>query len=272
MKNIEMIRNWLFFVLALIVFNACVPAKKLMYLQNGEELKNRRAIPKDTVLRTRDLSIQEYRIQPLDILSVGFETLSDENDAFDFLGKLSAQGRLSGNVTAGTAATGIVVSIDGDIEFAVLGKIKVAGLTIFEAQDSLKAIASKYVPGVIVRVRMLNFRYTVLGEVNGERTVISATTRLTMMEAIGQAGGFGELADRSSIKVIRQNNDKAEIFYVNLLKEEYIESPYFYIQQNDILIVPALKQRTFKRYFTSNLGIITTTISFAFLIYALTTR
>jgi polysaccharide export outer membrane protein len=93
-----------------------------------------------------------------------------------------------------------------------------------------------------------------------------------MMEAIGQAGGFGELADRSNIKVIRQNNDKAEIFYVNLLKEQYLESPYFYIQQNDILIVPPLKQRTFKRYFTSNLGIITTTISFAFLIYALTTR
>jgi polysaccharide export outer membrane protein len=119
---------------------------------------------------------------------------------------------------------------------------------------------------------MLNFRFTVLGEVNGEKTVVSANTRLTMMEAIGQAGGLGELADRSHVKVIRQNGDKAEIFYVNLLKEDYLESPYYYVQQNDILIVPPIKQRTFRRYFTSNIGIVTSAISFVLLIYTLSTR
>ena len=213
------------------------------------------------------LNVQEYRIQPLDILSVTFETLSDENDAFDFLSKLAIQqGRTGG---ANAAANGIVVNTEGFIEFAVLGDIKVAGLTVFEAQDTIKAVASKFIPDVIVRVRMLNFRFTVLGEVNGEKTVISPTTRLTMMEAIGQAGGLGELADRSRVKVIRQNGNEAEIFYVNLLEEDYLESPYYYVQQNDVIIVPPLKQRTFRSYFTSNLGIITTTISFVLLIYTL---
>jgi len=154
----------------------------------------------------------------------------------------------------------------------VLGKIKVGGMTLFQAQDSIQAIASKYIPDVIVRLRMLNFRFTVLGEVNGEKTVISSNTRLTMAEAIGQSGGLGEIADRSHIKVIRQNGDRAEIFYVNLLKEEYLESPFYYIQQNDVIIVPPLKQRTFRRYFTGNLGIITSTLSFALLIYTLSTR
>lgn len=272
MKNLLMVRIWLVFGIALVVFNACVPAKKLVYLQNEDELKNRKAIPTDTVLRSHELDIQEYRIQPLDILSVGFETLSDENDAFDFLTRLSAQNRSGGNVAAGTAASGIVVNVDGDIEFPVLGRIRVSGLTVFEAQDSIKAVAAEFIPDVIVRVRMLNFRFTVLGEVNGEQTVTSFTTRLTMMEAIGQAGGFGELADRSRVKVIRQHNNNAEIFYVNLLEEKYLQSPYYYVQQNDVLIVPPLKQRTFKRYFTSNLGIITTTLSFGFLIYSLSTR
>lgn len=272
MKNIEMIRNWLFFGLALIVFNGCVPARKLVYLQKDEELKERKEIPTDTILRSHALDIQEYRIQPLDILSIAFETLSDENDAFDFLGKLSSQSRGGGSAAVGAAATGIVVNIEGEVEFPVLGSIRVSGLTLFQAQDSIKMIASKFVPDVIVRVRMLNFRFTVLGEVNGEKTVTSLTTRLTMMEAIGQAGGFGELADRSRVKVIRQTNNKAEIFYVNLLKEEYLESPYYYIQQNDVMIVPPLKQRTFRRYFTSNIGIITTTISFAILIYSLSIR
>jgi polysaccharide biosynthesis/export protein len=270
MKNIEMVRIWLIFAIALIVFNACVPAKKITYLQEGDELKHRSEVPKDTILRTHQLSIREYRIQPLDILSIGFETLSDENNAFDFLSKLSAQGGAGGgNAGANAAATGIVVNTEGDVEFAVLGKIKVAGLTVFQAQDSIKARASQYIPDVIVRVRMLNFRFTVLGEVNGEKTVISTNTRLTMMEAIGLSGGMGEYADRSHVKVIRQNGDRAEIFYVNLLKEEYLESPFYYVQQNDVVIVPPLKQRTFRRYFVGNLGIITSIISFGLLLYTL---
>ena len=106
-----MIRNWLFFGLALMVFNACVPAKKLVYLQKEDELKKRKDIPTDTILRSHALDIKEYRIQPLDVLSVSFETLSDENDAFDFLSKLAVQqGRTSG---ANAAANGIVVNTEG---------------------------------------------------------------------------------------------------------------------------------------------------------------
>lgn len=269
---IRMVRIWLLLGIVWIIFNGCVPAKKLVYLQDGNELNRKKEIPKDSILRSRSLSISEYRIQPLDILSITFETLSEENDAFDFLSKLSTQGRGTGNVAAAAAMSGIVVNIDGNIEFAVLGKIKLAGLTIFQAEDAIRKVASQYVPDVIVRVRMLNFRYTVLGEVNGEKTVTSTTTRLTMMEAIGQAGGLSELADRSHVKVIRQNGTSAQIFYVNLLKEEYLESPYYYVQQNDVIVVPPIKQRTFRRYFTGNLAIITSTISFALLIYTLSTR
>jgi polysaccharide biosynthesis/export protein len=262
-----MIRIWLFFGLSLILFGSCVPAKKLMYLQNGDELKQRKMIPKDTVVRRLDLNIQENRIQPLDNINVQFETLNDENDDFDFLAKLAPQSRTN-NSTIG----GIIVDMEGNVEFAVLGKIKVAGLNIFQAADSIKRVAQKYIPDAIVRVRMLNFRFTVLGEVNAEATIVSPNTRLTMTEAIGLAGGLGEFADRSHVKVVRQNGDRAEIFYVNLLKEEYLESKYFYIQQNDVLIVPPIKQRTFRRYFSGNLGIITSTLSFGLLIYTLSTR
>jgi polysaccharide export outer membrane protein len=121
------------------------------------------------------------------------------------------------------------------LEYPVLGKIKVAGLTLFQAKDSIQARAARYVADVVVGVRMLNFRFTVLGEVNGEQTVVSFNTRLTMMEAIGLSGGFGELADRSLVKVVRQNENTTEIYYLDLLKEEFIESPHYYVQQNDII-------------------------------------
>lgn len=93
-----------------------------------------------------------------------------------------------------------------------------------------------------------------------------------MMEAIGLSGGFGELADRSAVKVIRQNGALTEIYYVDLLNENFLESPYYYVQQNDVIIVPPLKQRTFRKYFVGNLGILTTTISFALLIITLSNR
>lgn len=261
---------WLFFGVALIINTSCVPNRKLVYLQEND-LKRRNTIPKDTVLRSHPLSIQEYRIQPLDILSINFETLSAENDAFDFLQKLSPQSRMAGgNINANALLNGIVVNTKGEIEYPVLGAIHLEGLSIFQAEDSIRLIAMRYVPDVIVRVRMLNFRFTVLGEVNGEKTVVSSNPRLTMMEAIGQSGGFGELADRSHVKVLRQNGDQTEVFYINLLKEDYIESPYYFVQQNDVIIVPPLKQRPFRKYFTNNLAVITSTLSFGLFVITLT--
>jgi polysaccharide biosynthesis/export protein len=268
--NFNMVRTLSFLLLVSVAISGCVPNRKLVYLQK-DDLTNRKKIARDTVLRTHQLDIREYKIQPLDILSINFETLSDENDAFDFLQKLSPQTRTGGgNVGANAALTGILVDVDGSIEYPVLGRISMAGLSIFQAQDSLRRFASRYVPDVIVRVRMLNFRFTVLGEVVSEKTVVSNNTRLTMMEAIGQAGGFGELADRSLVKVIRQKGNQTEVYYINLLEEDYLESPFYYVQQNDVIIVPPLRQRPFRRYFTNNMAVISSSISLALFIITLT--
>ena len=170
------------------------------------------------------------------------------------------------------ALGGIMVDTEGDVKYPVLGKIKLAGLTLFEAEDTLQSIALQYLPDVTVRVRMLNFRFTVLGEVNVEQVVTALNPRLTMSEAIGMAGGFGELADRSHVKVIRQKGTSTEIFYIDLLKEDFLESQNYYVQQNDVIIVPPLKQRPFRRYFTTNLAVISSALSFVFLVTSLATR
>jgi polysaccharide export outer membrane protein len=264
-----MTRSLFFVGVILLLLGACVPARKLVYLQEDDELKHRKDIARDTTLRTRELDIIEYRIQPLDLLNINFETLGDESDRFDFLAKISPQMRGGGGAGGAAALNGVLVDKEGNVEYAVLGKIHVGGLTLFQAQDSIRAVASQYIADVVVRVRMLNFRFTVLGEVNGEQTTVSSNTRITMMEAIGLTGGFGELADRSFVKVVRQKGEIVEIFYLDLLKEEFIESDRFFVQQNDIIIVSPLKQRTFRRYWISNLGIITATISFAALMISL---
>lgn len=253
--------------LLLVVFLAasCVPNKKITYLQEGDELQERQEIPLDTVVRVHDLDVQEYRIQPLDMLQIRFETITDAE--FDFFSRVNAQnmrnngGGGGGNNNNNNNNLGVLVDTEGRIEYPVIGSVKVAGLTVFEAEDTLQSLANRYLKDVVVRIRLQNFRFTVLGEVRGEKVVVSNNTRVTFMEAIGMAGGLGELADRSLIKVIRQEEDKANVFYLNLLEEDFIESNNFYVQQNDIIIVPPLKQRTFKTYWTSNLGIIVTTVT-----------
>ncbi|MCZ8022769.1 MAG: polysaccharide biosynthesis/export family protein [Cyclobacteriaceae bacterium] len=261
-------KNILIPVLMLLLLASCVPNRKILNLQKGDVNKN---IPKkDTILRTYDMVINEYKIQPLDMLNIQFETLSEDNNAFDFLDKLAPQALGGGGQGNMLALNGIFVNPEGYVAYPVLGKIKVAGLTIFEAEREIGKVAAQYVPDVVVRVRMLNFRFTIMGEVNlGERVLVANNPRLTMMEAIGMAGGLTDLADRSNIKLVRQKGDVSEIIYVNILEEKFIQSPYFYIQQNDVIIIPPLKQRPFRKYFVQNLGILSTTISFAALIITL---
>ncbi|MBL3655392.1 polysaccharide biosynthesis/export family protein [Fulvivirga sediminis] len=262
-------KRLLFYLSIALLITSCVPNKKLVYLQEKDELKHLDEIPKDSVLRTHQMDVQEYRIQPLDVLYINFESITDEE--YDFFSKVNPNmDNIGGN--SNINLRGVLVDVNGKIEYPVVGKVGVAGLTVFEAQDKMQTIVNKYLSDAVVRIRLLNFRFTVLGEINGEKVVNSQNTRVTMMEAIGLSGGFTELADRSNVKVIRQKGNTSEIFYIDLLKEDYIESEYFYVQQNDVIIVPPLRQRAFKRYFAQNLGVITSAVSAVLLVVTLLTR
>lgn len=229
---------------------------------------NVKGLLKDTIVRTYAIDTFQYKVQPNDILSVIFQSLTPEE--FDFFSG-NAQTQSAVNLAQGGALImGELVDENGEISFPVVGKVKVAGLTVFEIEDKLQDLANNYVESPLVKVRLLNYRITVLGEVTREGTVTLTNNRVSMLEAIGIAGGLGEIADRGNIKLIRQKGGVTEIQYLNLLDEDFFKSPYYYVYQNDVLIVPPLKQRPFRRYFGSNLSLVVSTISLLLLAVNLT--
>ena len=245
--------RFLGFLIIAGVISSCVSNKKIVYLQKGNELKEE--VEYDTVVRTYNLANYEYRIQPEDILSIRFESLTLEE--FNIFANQESQNINQNNLLIG----GHLVDKNGNIRFPEIGEVEVAGLTIHEIENKLVKIASSYLEEPSVKVRLLNLRISVLGEVAREGLISSLNNRITLLEALALAGGVGDLADRSKVKVIRQNDGNSEVLYVNLLDENLMNSTGFFIHPNDIIIVPPLKQRPFRKYFGQNLSIFLSTVS-----------
>jgi polysaccharide export outer membrane protein len=252
------IRSVVFAVFIAIALSSCVTNKKLVYLQKGDV--NAKDLPKDSVVRQYNLPDFEYRLQPEDIIHVRFESLTPEE--YDFFSRSAPVNMGVQNLASGNAQlVGEIIDPDGNITYPVVGKVKVAGLTVYQAQEKLQKLAEDYLKSPVVRVRLLNFRFTILGEVKNEGTITLFNNRVSIMEAIGLAGGLTDLADRQNVKLIRQHNGKARVQYLNLLDEEFLHAPEYYMNQNDILIVPPLRQRPYQTYLGKNLSLLISSLS-----------
>ncbi len=243
-------------VVSVLVFGSCVTNKKFQLMQKNDV--NKQNMPSDSVFRKYSIEPFDYKIQTNDILSVRFESLTPKE--YDFLSK-GADPNAANPFVGGALLLGDLVDENGEMPFPVVGKVKVIGMTVYEVQEYLQKIANQYLESPIVKVRLLNYRITFLGEVNREGSITLNNNRVTMLEAIGLAGGLTDLADKTSVKLIRQKGNNTEVVYLNVLDENFIQSPYYYVYQNDILIVPALRQRPFRKYFGQNISLIISSLS-----------
>ncbi|WP_152424980.1 polysaccharide biosynthesis/export family protein [Nafulsella turpanensis] len=234
-------------LLLLTLFSQCVPVRKQTYLQERPgELNN---YPKDTVVKTLYAGDYAYSLQPGDILSIKIASLTpEEYDFFSQAGSTGAEGE-------DPLLSGYLIDPDGNIELPVVGEIELQGLSLPEARQKIFQAVDGYLKSPTVRVKLLNFNYTVLGEVAQQGTFTTFDPKYSIMEAVGNAGGLSEYADRANVKIVRRMGEQVDIAFVNLLDDELIESPYFYLKPNDLIIVRPLKAKTFNTFTARNIAL-----------------
>jgi polysaccharide export outer membrane protein len=130
-----------------------------------------------------------------------------------------------------------LVDIDGYIDYPILGKIKVIGQTKSELIKHLTGLISEYVESVIVNLQIISFQVIILGEVNRPGAISARNERLTILEAIGQAGDLTIFGKRENVLLIREIDGVKHFARLDLTKADIFSSPYYYLQQNDVIVV-----------------------------------
>lgn len=136
-----------------------------------------------------------------------------------------------------------LVNSHGEIDFPVLGKLQVANMTRSELTDIMTEKISAYVKSPIVTIQIRNFKVSVLGEVNKPGIVNIPNERLSILDALGMAGDLTIYGNRTNVLLIRDNNGQKEYHRFDLTSSETLTSPYYYLQQNDVLYVEPNKAR-----------------------------
>ncbi|AOZ98529.1 polysaccharide biosynthesis/export family protein [Flavobacterium commune] len=218
------------FLFLMFLFFSCTPKKNILYYQNIDEMASAK------------LNSYEIRIQPDDLLQINISAEDPKITAPFNLNPVNVIGE-GGQVTSKSAVNDYLVDAYGYIDFPELGKLKLSGMTRSEVLALFKKKISAYIKNPIITVRLQNFKVAVQGEVGGPGVFTVASDRITLIEALTMAGDLKTTANRKNILVIREIDGVKSYFRVDVTKADFINSPYYYLAQNDVIYVEP-KNRT----------------------------
>ena len=222
-------------VVATLLFSACGSSEKVAYIQNANQINNE----SNTVLF-------DARIMPKDILTVNVTTIDPEAAVpFNLSVPTTVSQATSKTLTSQPVLQDYLVSNDGTIDFPIIGKINVSGLTKTECETMILDKIKPYLSDSerpIVTVRMSSYSIAVLGEVKNPGSFQVSREKINIFEALAQAGDMTIYGVRDRVKLIREDaTGKKEIHVLDLTDANVINSPYYYLQQNDIVYVEPSK-------------------------------
>ena len=252
--------------LVFILLNSCTSKKKLDYLQNIE------SVALEASMKNAKSTIQPNDQLVIMVTAKDMDVVKPFNQNFSS-GQILQYSLPSNNAPAQsqTSASGPTYMVDsqGNIEFPVIGKINTENKTTEELRDILKKEISKYVLNPQVSVRNTNYKITVLGEVNRPGTYNIPDAQTTLLEVLGLAGDLSIYGNREDILVLRNIDGTMTKERIDLTKADFINSPFFYLKQNDVIIVSPNETKQKSSRLDPNAGIYISVASIVVTILAL---
>ncbi len=216
---------------AVLTVTSCSTPKNVAYIQNS-----------DYIDYTNSEFLYDARIMPKDILTITINTVNPEASApFNLIVRPTLANATSNIPTSGGALQTYLVDNNGCIDFPVVGTLQVGGLTKSMCEKLIHDKIQRYMnaeENPIVTVRMSNYKISVIGEVNRPGMFTVGNEKINIFEALAQAGDLSIYGVRDHVKLIRENaKGRKEIHTINLNDANIVNSPYYYLQQNDVVYV-----------------------------------
>lgn len=220
--------NSLLVLLGIVLFSSCLSTKKVTYFQNLNEVD-----------LSKPTSLYDAKLMPKDIIYIYVHTQTPEAaETFNLKGEGS-----------------YLVDNDGNIDFPVIGTIHLGGLTTKEGEALIKSKIAPYIAESekpIVQIRMPNYKYVVLGAVNAPGVYTAPNEKIGVIEALAKAGDIKFSGKRDKVSLIRERADGSrEVHQMDVTDANILNSPYYYLQQNDIVYVEPKKTHTMYEVFTN---------------------
>ena len=226
------------FIISIFItlLSGCSSYKQVPYIQDADMLSTIQ----------EELPLYDAKIMPKDLLTITVNTTDPEAAApFNLSVQTSVNVAHSRSLTQQPILQQYLVSNDGTIDFPVLGTLQIGGLTKGEAETLIREKLGEYLKETpIVTVRMSNYKISVLGEVSHPGVFTISNEKVNIFEALAMAGDLTIWGMRNNVKLIRENADgQRVIINLNLNRADIVTSPYYYLQQNDILYVTPNKTK-----------------------------
>lgn len=202
-----------------VLLTGCVSKSKIVYL-NGI---NNQEVP---------FTAKEITLQPDDALSI---MVNSENPEITM--------PYNTNTTENKNQTTYLIDKEGNINFPIIGTIKVGGLTRIQAQQKIQNILKEHIADATIEIRIQNFKVTIMGDVASPGAIAVQGERITLLEAIGQAGDLSIQGVRKNVLLIREKEGKRITKRIDLTDPDLIQSEYYYLAQNDVVYVEPNKTK-----------------------------
>ena len=251
----------------LIFFSSCLSHKELINFRTGEEpvptLVN---LSKQDILNQADIKLQANDVLAIIIASPDGVLATPYN---------IVPSQMATQIISAVSPATYLINSEGFIDLPTIGRLKVAGLTVKEVREAILVPVSKDIINPSVNVRLINFKISVMGEVMRPGTIQISSERITILEALSDAGDFTPYSNRRHVMVIREKNGVREFGEIDLKDTKFFTSPYYFLQQNDVIYVEPTKGKiaqiqqpvnTYLQPIVSGLSIIATLTSLIYLI------